>query len=549
MPVYRHPTTEQTALPNEETTPGAGSGFRFGLRWKILALVCVAVLAVIAVQAAVFTEEASDVLERRVEDRARTIAWTFGRYLSEALEHGELDEALAELRGSSAELPDLAFLVLRDARGGILGEVRHPSLAGADLGVPAETGKTRWLRLGDRQVVEARVAVEADADLGPEDVGPESGSYGSLQVALRFDVAEGETAGIARKTVVVGLLGLAGALGFAFVISGLLVSRLERLAAAATGMAQGDLAQAIEVDGTDEVAELARAFAALGKGLRGLLGDLVAAAGEIEREASQVLATATRQSAMANQQAAALTETSATVREIAQTSSLATEHADGVIHVTRKAEELSGEGTRAVEENVGGIEKLGNQVKAIAGSITDLSERTLQISEIITTVRDVAEQSNLLALNASIEAAKAGEHGRGFSVVAMEMRNLAEQSKVAAGQVRGILGEIQKGTRNAVVATEEGSRRARETAVLAGETGRTIQGLADAIRESSVAARQIAGNTRQQTVGVEQIVQAITELSSAMNDTVVGTRQIERVASNLNMLAGRLGAIVGRYRA
>jgi hypothetical protein len=117
------------------------------------------------------------------------------------------------------------------------------------------------------------------------------------------------------------------------------------------------------------------------------------------------------------------------------------------------------------------------------------------------------------------------------------------------GRLAEILGEIHKGTRNAVVATEEGSRRARETAVLAGDTGRTIQGLADAIRESAVAARQIAGNTRQQTVGVEQIVQAITELSTAMNDTVAGTRQIERVASNLNTLAGRLATIVGRYRA
>jgi methyl-accepting chemotaxis protein len=533
----------------DETAPAERRRFRFGLRWKILALVGAAVLVVIAIQAVAFNVEAGDILERRVERRATTIASTFGLYLAEAIEHGELDEALAELRGAATDLPDLAFLVLRDEHGAILGEVRNPSLIGAELAPPVPGGAPRRLRVGDGEVIEASTAFEADPEAGPGDVVPAGRRFGSLQVALGFAEIDQETARVDRRTVVVGLIGLAGALAFAFVISGLLASRLERLASIAAGMARGDVSQEIDIGGTDEVALLARAFASLGKSLKELLDDLNAAAGEIEREAAQVLATVTRQSAMANQQAAALNETSATVREIAQTSALATEHADGVIQVTRKAEELSGEGTRAVDENVGGIEKLGNQVRAIAGSITDLSERTLQISDIITTVRDVAEQSNLLALNASIEAAKAGEHGRGFAVVAMEMRNLAEQSKGAAGQVRAILGEIQKGTRNAVVATEEGSRRARETASLAGDTGRTIQGLADAIRESAVAARQIAGNTRQQTVGVEQIVQAITELSTAMNDTVAGTRQIERVASNLNTLAGRLATIVGRYRA
>src|SRR5262249_22617799 len=158
------------------------------------------------------------------------------------------------------------------------------------------------------------------------------------------------------------------------------------------------------------------------------------------------------------QQASAINETSSTASEIAQTSQQATEYATSVIKITEKSEDLSRDGQKVVSESVAGMEKLGEQVRAIAASITDLSERTLQIGDIIATVKDVAEQSNLLALNASIEAAKAGEHGRGFAVVAMEMRNLAEQSKLAAGQVRAILSEVQKGTRVAVAATEEGSR-------------------------------------------------------------------------------------------
>jgi len=221
---------------------------------------------------------------------------------------------------------------------------------------------------------------------------------------------------------------------------------------------------------------------------------------------------------------------------------------DTVISGTTRSDALSAEGQKVVSESVAAMEKLSEQVKAIALAITDLNEQTLQIGDIITTVKDVAEQSNLLALNASIEAAKAGDQGRGFAVVAMEMRTLAEQSKMAANQVRALLGEVQKGTRAAVSATEEGSRRALAAMELAQSAGAAIVGLSDLIRESSLAARQIAGNTRQQTIGVEQIAAAMNELTIAMQDNVEGTKRIEQVAGNLSMLSKRFSDLVGKYQ-
>jgi methyl-accepting chemotaxis protein len=367
-------------------------------------------------------------------------------------------------------------------------------------------------------------------------------------VALRLDALHTTVRGITRTATAAGLLVLACCLVGAAIMARFLIVPLERLARAAAGIASGDLRQPIDTSGGDEIGELARILAQLARALTGLIQDLRGAAADIEREADNVLATATRQSAMAHQQASAINETSTTVAQIAQTSKQATTFADGVIAGTQRSEELSAEGQQVVTQSVAGMEKLGQQVKAIALAITELNERTVQIGDIISTVKDVAEQSNLLALNASVEAAKAGEHGRGFAVVATEMRTLAEQSRMAANQVRVLLGEIQKGTRVAVSATEEGSRRAQAAMALVHSAGEAILGLSEVIQESSSAARQIAGSARQQTIGVEQISAATSELASAMADSLEGTRHIEQVAGNLSNLSKRFSELVGRYQ-
>jgi methyl-accepting chemotaxis protein len=328
-----------------------------------------------------------------------------------------------------------------------------------------------------------------------------------------------------------------------------LVRAIEALAGAAASVARGDLTPRIpELPGLGEIETLASSFSGMVGGLRATLAELREASGKLDREATDILGSVTRQAATGAQQATAINETGTTASQIAQTAKQATEHADSVIAMTQRSEELSQEGLKVVEEAVESSAALGDQVKRIAATMADLSERTLQVGEIIATVKDLAEQSNLLALNASIEASKAGEHGRGFAVVAMEMRNLAEQSKAAAGQVRAILSEIQKGAREASAATDEGAKRSVRTVSLSRSAGEAIEGLAMVIRESALAARQIANNTRQQTIGVEQMVAAISELSATINESADGSRTIEQGATALTRVSRQLGEAVRRYR-
>jgi methyl-accepting chemotaxis protein len=546
------------------SVPGQKAVGRLSLRTKVLIITGLTGGLVAIILSVVFSMQMNGVLRKELDTRARVVSIQLANNLAYATFTNEQVGLQHAVDSTLRDVPDVAYVVVRDAKGAVLAMA-----ANKDKGFePTEIEKLTAPKEpvsdgaeGTEVKVGAMSAVERWADImfaqraGTDPVDPLKPvpasapmKVGTVQVGIQLDSLAASVSGVAWKAMGIALLVLTVLLMAAFQLSRVVTVPLERLARAAAGIAAGDLRQQIDTRGSDEIGELARSFAKMASTVTHLLTDLRSAAADIEREATSALTTSTQQSAMAHEQASAINETSTTVAEIAQTSKQATTYADSVISGTQRSEALSTEGQKVVAESVAAMEKLGEQVRTIALAITELNERTLQISDIITTVRDVAEQSNLLALNASIEAAKAGDHGRGFAVVAMEMRTLAEQSKVAANQVRALLGEVQKGTKAAVAATDEGSRRAQAAMALAQSAGSAILGLAEVIRESSGAARQIAGNTRQQTIGVEQIATAMSELSSAMTDTVSGTRQIEQVAGNLTNLSKRFSELVGRYQ-
>ncbi|MBU8898218.1 methyl-accepting chemotaxis protein [Corallococcus sp. H22C18031201] len=524
--------------------PGPLNASRLGLRTKILVATAGFGMLVAGILIGAFWVQTRGALRDELTKRVRSAAMGTAFALSAPAAGQDVARLKSGADTALKEQADAAYVVVRDAAGAVVARSASERFAGA-VAVDAASGDgvaDRSLEVAGLPVVETTAPIIVVAAGGARQ------RVGTVQLALEeAAISDVLVSNTVRMVVVGGVVWLACLLAAA-AMARLLVIPMERLARAAVGIAGGDLRQQLDTEGTDEIGDVARSFATMADALTHLLQDLRGAASDLEREAAHVLATSTQQSAMAHQQASAINETSTTVAEIAQTSKQATSYADSVITQTQQAEALSTEGQTIVSESVEGMEKLGAQVKAIALAITDLNERTLQIGDIIGQVKDVAEQSNLLALNASIEAAKAGEHGRGFAVVATEMRTLAEQSRMAADQVRALLGEVQKGTRASVAATDEGSRRAMAAMDMARASGEAIAGLSEVIRESSGAARQIAGNTRQQTIGVEQIAAAMSELTSAMGDSVEGTRRIEQVANNLTSLSKRFSELVGRYQ-
>jgi methyl-accepting chemotaxis protein len=232
------------------------------------------------------------------------------------------------------------------------------------------------------------------------------------------------------------------------------------------------------------------------------------------------------------------------VDEVKQTTQVAAQKAGAVTESVQKTAQISQDGRRAVEESVRAMQEMKTRMEAIAERILTLSQQGQAVGEIITAVTDLAEQSNLLAVNAAIEAAKAGEAGKGFAVVAAEVKALAEQSKQATAQVRGILNEIQRATQSAVMAAEQGSKASETGLGMASRAGEAIRLLGDSLTESAQAAHQILVSARQQQAGVDQVAVAMQNIHQASTQNMASTRQVERAAQDLNELAGRLKALV-----
>lgn len=209
---------------------------------------------------------------------------------------------------------------------------------------------------------------------------------------------------------------------------------------------------------------------------------------------------------------------------------------------------LADGGLLAVKNAEDGMLSLKDQVRQIAETILALSEQTQQIGEIIATVNDIADQSNLLALNAAMEAARAGEAGKSFAVVAGEVRNLAEQSRQATRQVSGILGDIQKAANTAVMVTEQGTRRAEHGLSLAQTTAGAIRTMREQIQQVTQAAQQIAASARQQLAGMDQITHAMSDINQGAKQSQTGMRQVEQAVLDLDKLAGQLSLVVQHYK-
>lgn len=324
-----------------------------------------------------------------------------------------------------------------------------------------------------------------------------------------------------------------------------LVQNLNNIAELAHRIGQGDLRVSSLKRSEEDI--LGNALENLVKHLNTILSEIKESTAILGSASNEITATSAQVSSSVIQTSSAVAQTSASIEEIKQTAKLSSSRAIHTAESTERSLENSKAGILALEENMQGLNQIKEKMDLIASNIVQLSEQSQLIGEIIATVEDIANQSNLLAVNASIEAVRAGENGKGFSVVAQELKNLAEQSKEGTIQIQKILTNIQKMTGTLVMVAEQGGNAVANGIAQAQNAKTSISVLNQSAVDAARAGKQIAASYEQELAGMEQISGAMSSVKEAMSQNTESIKQVEESARNLNTLSQKLSSLLEQY--
>lgn len=265
------------------------------------------------------------------------------------------------------------------------------------------------------------------------------------------------------------------------------------------------------------------------------------ASAEISSSAEQMTIGAQEQSSQTAEIASAIEQMTSTIVETTR-------------NITRAAEKSKDAGTTAanggvvIRETINGMNKIETAVREASDIISKLGESSQQIGQIIQVINDIADQTNLLALNAAIEAARAGEQGRGFAVVADEVRKLAERTSKATGEIAGMITQIQKDTGHAVESIKSGTNEVQNGKGLVEKAGSSLEAIIKSTNEVVEVVTQVAAASEEQSTTAEQISRNIEAISSVTNETASGIQQMANASDDLNRLTEQLQNLISQFR-
>lgn len=276
---------------------------------------------------------------------------------------------------------------------------------------------------------------------------------------------------------------------------------------------------------------------------RHLVSLLEKVSSNIATSTQEMASTVAEQERIASQQAVSVNETTTTMDELEASSRHAAEQANAAVEAAKRAFSASEEGAQSLGQGLEGMFVLENKVDAIAQQIVNLSSQASQISNISQLVIDFANQTNMLALNSSVEAVRAGEHGKGFAVVANEIRKLADQSQQSADKINNLVSDIQKSINETVMVTEEGTKTVKTGVEIAKRTEATFSEIQESVNQVVLNNQQVSLNLKQQVDAIQQVVDAMEvinrgakETAGGLNQTKIGTEQLNEAAIDLEKM-------------
>ncbi len=323
---------------------------------------------------------------------------------------------------------------------------------------------------------------------------------------------------------------------------------LNRVTGYLTHMTEGNLTQDIVAKRNNEISSIIRSIATLQATMREIIGrisqtsqQMITASGKLQSNAGQIAAGTEEVARQTNSVAVASEEMAATSNDIAHNCLSAAEN-------STRASETARSGAETVKCATNGMERIASRVKETAKTVVELGARSDQIGQIIGTIEDIADQTNLLALNAAIEAARAGEQGRGFAVVADEVRALAERTTRATREISEMIKAIQKETKGAVAAIEEGVAEVEKGTGYSVSSGQALEQILSQINDVTMQVNQIATAAEEQTATTGEITTNIQKITKVVQQTAGGASETAAASSELSRVAEELQRLVGTFK-
>ena len=365
-------------------------------------------------------------------------------------------------------------------------------------------------------------------------------------------VADDDAAAQYRRAfnLVVGLLVLASALTllFAWRLIRSITQPIANALRAAEEIAEGNLTRPITVDGSDEAGRLLQAMVTMQEKLRdtlqsisGSAHQLASAAEELNSVTEEGARGLTQQNNEIEQAATAVNEMTSAVEEVAR-------NAVSTSEASKNATASAGDGRDLVQETVSAIERMSSDVQGTASLIGDLANESRDIGKVLDVIRGLADQTNLLALNAAIEAARAGEAGRGFAVVADEVRALAHRTQQSTSEIERMIGSIQSGTEHAVDSMRNSTERAESTLNIARGAGLSLDTINSAIIEINERNLVIASAAEEQAQVAREVDRNLVNIRDLSVQSTTGANQTQAASSELSRLAVDLNNLVTRFK-